>query len=496
MLNYAIQSATVLTLLYWVFFALLSRESLHRMNRIILLGILLISAVLPLIPHSVDFSFLEFLEENEELVQEVNGQADELVLLQPVATLLPMPESNPWIWKEWLGVIYLFGICIYLIVLVFKFIQLARFLKKGLRHTDSKGNTVVLMNDDLSSFSVFHYIVMSIDDYELHKSVILLHEQEHIRLGHTWDLLGLSLVQGIQWFNPFVWLMGRDLKAVHEYEADKAVLALGTDPKSYQYLLVEKTVKQAAFVLVNGFNHSQLKNRIVMMNKRSHHLAWVRAMALLPVLLLSFVLTAQAAVSVEGKETFSGTVVSAESGKPMPGVSIVVLGTTNGTLSDADGHFTINTEKGKKLMFSFMGCKSTTVSLKNPEKPIVLKLQKETMLIDLKEVPAPTSFTFPEDNDGEEMVFVVVEEKAQFPGGVSELNKYIKENNKAGVKGKATVKFTVNADGTISNVHVSKSSNRNVAKAAGELVKSMPKWKPARQRGVAVSTDYLLPLTF
>ncbi len=123
MLTYAFQSALVLTLFYWVFFALLSRESLHRMNRIILLGILLVSVVLPLVPHSMDFSFLEFQEENEELAQEAVGQADELVLLQPVVAFRAMPESNPWIWKEWLGVIYLFGICIYLIVLAFKFIH-------------------------------------------------------------------------------------------------------------------------------------------------------------------------------------------------------------------------------------------------------------------------------------------------------------------------------------------------------------------------------------
>lgn len=496
MLNYVIQSALVLTLLYWAFFALLSRESLHRMNRIILLGILLVSVVLPLIPHSVDFSFLAFLEENEELKQDAVELSEEQVLLQPVATLRPISEVHARTWQEWVSVIYLGGISIYLIVLAFKFIQLACFLKKGLKHTDNKGNTVILVNDNQSSFSVFNYIVMSIDDYEHHKSVILLHEQEHIRLGHTWDLLGLCLVQGIQWFNPFAWLIGRDLKAIHEYEADKAVLALGTDMKSYQYLLVEKTVRQAAFVLVNGFNHSQLKNRIVMMNKKSHSLAWVRAVALLPMLLLSFVLTAQAAVSVEAKETFSGTVVSAENGKPLPGVSIVVMGTTNGTLSDADGNFTIDTEKGRTLMLSYMGCKAAKVLLKNPEKPIAIKMQKETLLIDLKEVPTPASFTLPSDNDGEEMVFVVVEQKAQFPGGVSELNKYIKESSKAGVKGKATVKFTVNADGTISNVQVSKSSNSNVAKAAAELMKSMPKWKPARQRGVAVSTDYLLPLTF
>lgn len=496
MLNYAIQSAMVLTLLYWVFFALLSRESLHRMNRIILLSILLVSVVLPLIPHSVDFSFLAFLEENEELKQEVVEHSEEQVLLQPEATFQPLPEARAWTWQEWFNVIYLGGISIYLIVLVFKFIQLSCFLKKGLKHTDNKGNTVILMNDNQASFSVFHYIVISIDDYEHHKSVILMHEQEHIRLGHTWDLLGLSLVQGIQWFNPFVWLIGRDLKAIHEYEADKGVLALGTDMKSYQYLLVEKTVRQAAFVLVNGFNHSQLKNRIVMMNKKSHSLAWVRAVALLPMLLLSFVLTAQAEVTDSDKETFSGTVVSAENGKPMPGVSVVVMGTTNGTLSDADGHFTLNTKKGRTLMLSYIGCKPAKVLLKNPEKPIAVKMQKETLLIDLKEVPVPASFTLPSDNDGEEMIFVVVEEMAKFPGGVSELNKYIKENNKAGVKGKATVKFTVNADGTISNVIVSKSSNRNVAKAAEELVKKMPQWKPARQRGMAVSTDYLLPIVF
>lgn len=293
MMMYAIYSAMVLALLYWVFFAFLSQETFHRLNRITLLLILAFSLILPVLPHSQDFSFLEVLGINLVNVPYINTNRPEIIVENASVTEQIKPVVI-WSWKEIAGLAYLGGVLLYIILFIYRTVLLCVYLKQGLRQTDGYGNTVILIPGCKSPFSILKYIVMSVEDYEQHQIPILLHEQEHIRQFHSLDLLMLSVVQCIQWFNPFVWLLGRDLKVIHEYEADKAMLDYGVDIKNYQYLLVNKCNGPSAYAMVNGFNHSQLISRIIMLNKkRSKSTALARYFIFLPMLLLSFVLTAK-----------------------------------------------------------------------------------------------------------------------------------------------------------------------------------------------------------
>ena len=113
----------------------------------------------------------------------------------------------------------------------------------------------------------------------LRRRTILVHEQAHQRLGHSWDLLLVDLLGCLQWFNPAMWLLRVELRAVHEYEADEQVLRCGVDAKDYQMLLIKKAVGGRWYSIANSLNHSNLKNRITMMlRKRSSR--WARAKAL------------------------------------------------------------------------------------------------------------------------------------------------------------------------------------------------------------------------
>ena len=167
-------------------------------------------------------------------------------------------------------------------------ISLIRFMRGGVRHTDSQGNTVILHNSDVPPFSIFRYIVMSVKDYETSRPYILTHEQEHIRLGHTYDLMLLQGMKTLQWFNPFIWFLSRDLKAVHEYEADQAVINQGIDAKAYQQLLVIKVVGNRLQPFTNNLNHGSLKKRIVMMyQKPSNRWLMLKALCAIPVVALT-----------------------------------------------------------------------------------------------------------------------------------------------------------------------------------------------------------------
>ena len=112
---------------------------------------------------------------------------------------------------------------------------------------------------------------------------ILAHERAHIRLRHSLDLLLIDLAGAVQWFNPAMWLLRRDLRAIHEYEADAAVIASGVDARSYQLLLIRKAVGGRWYSIANSFNHSKLKNRITMMlREKSPRRTRARALLLLP----------------------------------------------------------------------------------------------------------------------------------------------------------------------------------------------------------------------
>jgi len=135
------------------------------------------------------------------------------------------------------------------------------------------------------SFSFFNHIVICREDFE-NNPAILSHEIMHARFRHSLDIVLFSVITIFQWFNPVVWLTRMELKQIHEYEADEAVLEQGIDATQYQLLLVKKAVGVERFQMANGFNHTKLKKRIMMMQKnKSNKLARLAYLACLPLLL-------------------------------------------------------------------------------------------------------------------------------------------------------------------------------------------------------------------
>lgn len=278
MMLYVIKAAITLALLYSCFFIFLSKETFHRFNRCMLVGIMLVSLVMPMF----HFTTSHPTALNEEVYVVQNYIEHDYT---PIVVAPQVPRIT---WIQVLTGIYLTGVAIMLILTLVQAISLSRFLRSGVRHTDTQGNTVILHNNDVPPFSIFRYIVMSVKDYESSRQYILTHEQEHIRLGHTYDLLLLQGMKTLMWFNPFIWFLSRDLKAVHEYEADQAVINQGIDAKSYQQLLVMKVVGNRLQPFTNNLNHGSLKKRIVMMyQKPSNRWLMLKALCAIPVAALT-----------------------------------------------------------------------------------------------------------------------------------------------------------------------------------------------------------------
>lgn len=153
-----------------------------------------------------------------------------------------------------------------------------------------RGAALVLLDDDTAPYSFFNHIVVGtrgLNDDEVR--CILAHESLHVRQGHSVDLLYARLLCCLMWFNPFAWLIMREIRAVHEFLADAASIgACGRE--DYLHLLYRQATGTGYGHITNNFKSINLKKRIVMMNKtKTRFGAWKVAAALPVVALLTMV---------------------------------------------------------------------------------------------------------------------------------------------------------------------------------------------------------------
>ena len=307
MLTYLLKSTILLALLYGSFALLLSRETFHRFNRLALLSVLVASLVLPAVQLSLNMpAFLNSLLAADSPATITIGEGTATIAGEgSPASEHPVPALT---WMSVVKAVYFIGVLASFLVFAVQLLRFWHEVKGGLRTKDEQGNTVIIRGGDFAPYSFFHYIIISAADYERLREPILAHEQAHIRLGHSWDLMILQLVTIVQWFNPFVYLLGLDLKAVHEYEADSAVLQLGIDAKTYQLLLVTKAVAGRLQTIGNNLSHHSLKKRITMMHKKNSNRWLMTKGVILPILMAVAVVAfakpkAEAVPPIPGEET-------------------------------------------------------------------------------------------------------------------------------------------------------------------------------------------------
>ena len=239
---------------FYLFYRLmLSRDTWHRLNRIVLLGTAVVSFLLPLciitFHKTVSVPFTPALSHTA------------------TAAANPVMPHTPW-WHTALLAAYLGGVLFVLVKITLSIIRLRRIIKNAHKETLPDGTQVLIMDGNGPSFSWMGHIIVSRADWQSGCREIIRHENAHVSLGHSFDVMLVDIISAAQWFNPAIWLLRMDLRAVHEFEADDAVLRAGTDLRSYQRLLISKAAAMNGYTIANNFNHSILKNRIFMMEKK------------------------------------------------------------------------------------------------------------------------------------------------------------------------------------------------------------------------------------
>ena len=266
---YAVKSAIVLTLLYAPYTLLLRKERFFRQNRFTLLAIMVLSLVLP-------FCDFHALYPGELLPSSPTAPAVEVDMPAPIRITAPMGpmtttevSDQPFRLLPWLCYLYIIGALIVLAIHLWQFTRMQRLIRKGCLWSDVEDDiTIHCHADDVAPCSWMRHIVISQSDYDNHRHEILLHERGHVLRHHSWDILLLMLVQTIQWYNPFAYMLGASLRDVHEYEADDYVLRQGVTASEYQTLLLKTAISGGKYTFANSFNCHTLKNRIIMMKNK------------------------------------------------------------------------------------------------------------------------------------------------------------------------------------------------------------------------------------
>ena len=619
---YIIKSSLLLAMLVSLFMLFMSRETFHKLNRYLLLLIIVASLALPFVNVGVNSPFQGVLYSIENGFTKTDDALPVVDVLlvdeQPVMTTLPSVAtfdavadgipvrieekgSTAPLWQIIVLVIYGLGVALLVVRQVVMYVLLSRLIMRSRKVTAEQygldGVRLRLHNGEEKPFSWFGWVVVSDNDMAEGAREILIHEAAHVRAGHSWDIMLADAVIIMQWFNPLAWIMKNTLKDIHEFEADEAVISSGVNAKQYQLLIIKKAVGARLYSIANSFNHSLTKKRITMMCKEKSN-KWSRAKALyiLPVAAIaacSFSTAENANAEPVGKvnEIVSdGTISGVEKNSKVTSLKLPAgkewmyahlcymdgsagnnesvciayirgaegenVGYFRGTTDEFDnaregyapGYFVVplrNVKLDKNVMTFSIYADDATI-LQNPVKcsecGIVNAVNNgelwrndasyfKSKKADFKLILGPRSvlqnltnpyvggervlggveIDYVYDNTSDELaddnpdkIHQVVEVQPEFPGGMKEMMKYIQSNLKypeaakaAGAEGKAFVQFVVKADGSISDVQIMRSTgNESLDAEALRVVKAMPKWRPAMNKGKAVNVKFVLPVVF
>ena len=539
MLDFLIYDAKVAVLIaiFYMFYRLmLARETFHRVNRLMLLLTAVASFVLPLCVITM----------HETVTMEAMPMMalDDLSIDEAAPVVEPVVET-PW-WQILLPTLFIIGMLVTLGHTLMSMFRILMLIKRSEKYPQPDGTTICVSgNAKVPPFSWMHYIVMNQSDYAERNAAILAHERGHIRLKHSWDLLLVDTLTALQWFNPAMWMLRSDLRAIHEYEADGAVLSLGINARQYQYLLITKAASIGGYSLANGISHSTLKNRInMMLHKKSQTSHLLKLLALVPIVGVALAVNAEKvqdvvytdapeATSVEElvnediqemlqaepqpaeaeeakadedkKFIAEGFVFDASDDKgpisqvdennytPIVGAIVKVVGTKKGTVTGPDGKFKLEVSDGDALEAMYIGYETVKIvvnkAFSEAGNKYPMPLRKESVA--------------ESDDSDPNKVYDVVDEMPKFPGGPSKLFEYLARNvrypaeaEKAGIQGRVIVSFVVEKDGSVSNAKTIKAIHPTLDAEALRVINGMPKWTPGKKNGEATRVQYVVPVTF
>ena len=524
--------------LFYAFYRLFFyKDTFFAWRRTALMCFFAVSAAVPL------FNIQTWIVQQEPMVAMADLYA---TVVLPEITLTPQSLMD---WKQLLvqGIGIVYWLVVALLALRFV-VQLAGIFRLARRCPvqEIDGTTVHLLPHAEGPFSFFRWIFVCPGAHSREElNEILTHERTHVCQWHSVDVLVGELACIVCWFNPFAWLMKREIRTNLEYMADEKVLETGYDSRTYQYHLLGLSHHKAAATIYNSFNVLPLKRRITMMNKRrTREIGRTKYLMFLPLAALLMIVSNIEAVAratqkiaseviesvkpdetaaVQSQSQSQGTVTTQsqtaltrpqqgkpekvtykgkltdEAGNPLGDVQIITdrkFQSTTVSTVNTDGEFRVETSSEAGIIFEYTG-KDGRKLMRGYRADELAKMGPDNLVIVL--IPVVSS-----PHGADPNVFEVVEKMPEFPnGGMPGLMKYLSDNIRypeaakvAGIQGRVTVVFVVDKDGSITNVKTLRGVDAELDKEAIRVISSMPKWIPGMQKGKAVKVRYTVPVMF
>lgn len=507
-LSYILYSGAITLCLYLIYKWLLSNETFYRFNRAYLLTAYAVAFIaLPV------KSIVEELSASPPSVN-VGAVAVDGPVLEGLAA-----DTSDSLLPDWaitaIFAVYLAGLIAVVVQTVVVAAHIFLTIKEGEKSKIGRYTLVKTSQSRLAPFSICGYVIVNHDDYDEADRMILAHEFNHQKQLHWVDLFVAQAVIALQWFNPAAWLMRDELRSVHEFQADMAVISEGANAKEYQLLLIKKAIGAKFPALANCLNHSNLKKRITMMLKsKSSPWARMRALAAIPaVIAVAAVVNPQAIASALTRNDDASLEIGVNADKitennvmsPNPNAGILIISSdddsnvlkinaetsevsevaiTDETPKDEITDFYVNGVKVDENVFKALDPKS----IQN----ITVDKKKGAVYAELK----------PETKEADE-VADAVEVLPEFPGGQSALLQFIGEHirypenaYKAGKEGRVVVRFVISSTGKVTDPEIVRSVDEDLDAAAINVIKALPDFKPGTTGGKPVACQYVLPVSF
>ncbi|MEA1887968.1 MAG: M56 family metallopeptidase [Bacteroidota bacterium] len=432
MKQYLLISSVYLAVFYLLYILLISKDTRYRRNRLYLLGSVILSLLLPYVKIStVSGGLLASINESMNTINipQVNIYANDPGTEQ--SSILSIPLT-----------IYLTGCLVAFVIFMANIFKLIVYIRKY----KVEGSKIVLTPPGKESgFSAMGYIFLSSELEEEIKKTILYHEQQHIQNKHFLDIILLRLIGIFFWFNPFIYLYERSLKALHEFEADQQMLESGRNVVSYQRLIMNQIFNTNIFTLQNGFSGcSLIKKRMTMMTKRrSKKMSGLKLLLAVPFLLFVF------------------------------------------------GYFSCTRDEIDPLD-----------QINETEDPVWLLDQTDQEAVSDEKPKSNVQYSDPKYVD--DQIFVVVEDMPTFRGGdVNKFREWVQSNvtypriaAENGIQGKVFVMFVVDEKGQVTKAEILKGVDPSLDDEVLRVVNSSPSWSAGLQRGIPVKVRFSITVNF
>ena len=341
---------------------------------------------------------------------------------------------------------------------------------------------------------------------------IVRHERSHIAHGHSADILFVETMKILQWFNPFIYLYKKELQSLHEYQADRDVVATSVDKRNYMMLILQQCTAADFSGISNNFSLILTKKRIKMITRTEKAKGlWWRLLATLPVLAMLLIVNTKVSAQEQKVEKKPITVemgqfeIYNDDGAPIQLKDTVIYGEDGSYVrfETSDALDPTTGEPCKKITvtsFDADGSPANNFYLTETEKrgdTATYKIEPFSISGSLFETLLDVA------TSKEDTVYQIVDEMPRFPGGEKALMEHVAKNvvypeeaKEKEIQSRVFIGFVIEKDGSVSNVKALRGIGGGCDEEAVRVIKALPKWAPGKKDGKPVRVSYQIPINF